>query len=71
MRTCYSLAGLVLLAGFALVWPCAALAVGEAIAPSVTFAPSARGEGMGRAYVAIADDATASWWNPAGLAFLS
>jgi len=46
-------------------------AVGEAIAPSVTFAPSARSEGMGRAYVAIADDATASWWNPAGLAFLS
>jgi len=26
---------------------------------------------MGRAYVAIADDATASWWNPAGLAFLT
>ena len=46
-------------------------AVGEAIAPSVTFAPSARSEGMGRAYVAIADDATASWWNPAGLAFLT
>jgi hypothetical protein len=46
-------------------------AVGEAIAPSVTFAPSARSEGMGRAYVAIADDATATWWNPAGLAFLS
>ncbi len=52
-------------------WPSLVLGVGEAIAPSVTFAPSARGEGMGRAYVAIADDATASWWNPAGLAFLS
>jgi hypothetical protein len=51
--------------------PSKASAVGEAIAPSVTFAPSARSEGMGRAYVAIADDATASWWNPAGLAFLS
>ncbi|MCX5801081.1 MAG: PorV/PorQ family protein [Candidatus Eisenbacteria bacterium] len=51
--------------------PSRALAVGEAIAPSVTFAPSARSEGMGRAYVAIADDATASWWNPAGLAFLT
>jgi hypothetical protein len=59
---------------FVLLWsllPSKASAVGEAIAPSVTFAPSARSEGMGRAYVAIADDATASWWNPAGLAFLS
>ncbi|MFH0777007.1 MAG: PorV/PorQ family protein [Candidatus Eisenbacteria bacterium] len=51
--------------------PAQVLAVGEAIAPSVTFAPSARSEGMGRAYVAIADDATAAWWNPAGLGFLS
>jgi len=25
---------------------------------------------MGEAFVAIADDATAAWWNPAGLAFL-
>ena len=71
MRTSYSSLALVLLVGLAFVWPSAAFAVGEAIAPSVTFAPSARGEGMGRAYVAIADDATASWWNPAGLAFLS
>jgi hypothetical protein len=29
-----------------------------------------RAEGMGRAYTAIADDATATWWNPAGLGFL-
>jgi hypothetical protein len=71
MRTYYSRLALVLLAGFAFVLPSTAFAVGEAIAPSVTFAPSARGEGMGRAYVAIADDATASWWNPAGLAFLA
>ena len=27
-----------------------------------------RAQGMAGAYVAIADDATASWWNPAGLA---
>jgi hypothetical protein len=54
-----------------LVWPSSALAVGEAIAPSVSIAPSARGEGMGRAYVAISDDATTLWWNPAGLAFIS
>ncbi len=71
MRTYSSSLTIVLLAVLAAVLPSAAFGVGEAIAPSVTFAPSARGEGMGRAYVAIADDATASWWNPAGLAFLS
>jgi hypothetical protein len=27
-----------------------------------------RAQGMGGAFVALADDATASWWNPAGLA---
>jgi len=71
MRKSYSFLALVLVAGFGFIWPSVVFAVGEAIAPSITFAPSARGEGMGRAYVAIADDATASWWNPAGLAFLS
>lgn len=30
----------------------------------------ARAEGMGRSYTAIADDANATWWNPAGLGFL-
>ena len=28
----------------------------------------ARAQGMGGAFVAVADDATATWWNPAGLA---
>src|SRR3979409_902563 len=27
-----------------------------------------RAQGMAGAFVAVADDATASWWNPAGLA---
>src|SRR5947209_688059 len=27
-----------------------------------------RAQGMGGAFTAVADDATASWWNPAGLA---
>jgi len=31
--------------------------------------PGARPSGMGEAFVALADDATATWWNPAGLAF--
>ena len=30
-------------------------------------APGSRPAGMGEAYVAIADDATATHWNPAGL----
>ncbi len=33
--------------------------------------PGARPAGMGEAFVAQADDATATWWNPAGMAFLS
>ncbi|MCP4548956.1 MAG: UPF0164 family protein [bacterium] len=31
--------------------------------------PGARANGLGQAYVALADDATAAWWNPAGLGF--
>src|ERR1700738_3282649 len=27
-----------------------------------------RAQGMGGAFVAVADDATATWWNPAGIA---
>jgi len=30
----------------------------------------ARAVGMGGAFVAVADDATAPWWNPAGLVYL-
>ncbi len=29
-----------------------------------------RAEGLGRSFTALADDATAAWWNPAGLGFL-
>ena len=32
-------------------------------------APGARAAGMGESFVSIADDATATYWNPAGLAF--
>ena len=39
-------------------------------AQSLYIHPGARPEGMGDAFVSIADDATACWWNPAGLAFL-
>ncbi len=44
--------------------------VGEATAIFLQIAPGARPAGMGGTFVAIADDATATWWNPAGLAFL-
>lgn len=45
--------------------------VGEATAIFLQIAPGARPAGMGQTFVAIADDATATWWNPAGLAFLN
>jgi long-subunit fatty acid transport protein len=47
-----------------------ALAVGEAAAPSLIISPSARAWGLGQSYVAVADDATAMYWNPGGLGFL-
>jgi hypothetical protein len=39
-------------------------------AQSLYIHPGGRAAGMGDAYVSIAGDATACWWNPAGLAFL-
>ena len=48
-----------------------ASAVGEAGVPSLIIAPGARANGMGAAFVAVADDATALWWNPGGLAFVN
>lgn len=42
----------------------------EAAVPSLTIPPGARPNGMGEAFVAVADDATAGWWNAGGLAFL-
>jgi len=44
--------------------------VAEATAIFLQIAPGARAGGMGEAFVAIADDATATWWNPAGLAYI-
>lgn len=44
--------------------------VAEATVIFLLIAPGARAGGMGEAFVAITDDATATWWNPAGLAFL-
>ena len=41
----------------------------EAGAQSLLIAPGARSDAMGRAYVAVANDANAVWWNPGALAF--
>ena len=46
------------------------LAVGEAGAIFLLIAPGAGPQGSGEAQVAKADDAYASYWNPAGLGFL-
>jgi hypothetical protein len=43
----------------------------QAAAISVSIPPTGRANGMGEAYVAVADDATATWWNPGGLGFLT
>jgi hypothetical protein len=46
-----------------------AYAISEAAVLWLLISPGSRPAGMGEAFVALADDATASWWNPAGLAF--
>lgn len=48
-----------------------AFAVAESGVPSLTIPPGARPNGMGEAFVAVADDATAGWWNVGGLAFVA
>ena len=54
-----------------LVWtPVTALAASIAGGASLQIPPGARAEGMGRFFSAVADDAFAPWWNPAGLAFM-
>ncbi len=58
---------LLLIALFALP---AAAQVSIGGAQSLYIHPGARPAGMGDAFVSISDDATACWWNPAGLAFL-
>jgi len=42
---------------------------GSSAVPFLLIAPGARASGMGESFVSIADDATATYWNPAGTAF--
>jgi len=46
-------------------------AISEGGAVFLMIRPGARASGMGSAFCAVADDATATYFNPAGLAFLS
>lgn len=61
---------------FAAIWlagglfplPVSSGEAGTSAASFLKFSPSPRGTGMGEAYTSIAEDAYATWWNPAGLA---
>ncbi len=59
----FFLAGFLLLAAFTEKLPAASSAL-----PFLRIAPSARAAGMGETFVAVAEGADASYWNPAGLA---
>ncbi len=48
-----------------------AFAQSESAVPFLLITPGARAAGMGEAFVAVADDANATYWNPAGLAFIT
>ena len=60
---------LVLVGSIALLSAGEALAISQAAVPFLLISPGARAAGMGEAFVALSDDATAAFWNPAGLAF--
>ncbi len=62
---------LVVVAALLIAFPGAMLAQSESAVPFLLITPGARADGMGEAFVSIADDATATYWNPAGLAFQS
>lgn len=70
MKARVKLISLILLIGIVSTLPLYA-GVGEATAIFLLISPGARAGGMGEAFVAQANDATATWWNPAGLAWLN
>lgn len=49
--------------------PVAIQAISEATMMFLAIEPGSRANGMGNAYVAVAEDAYAGWWNPAATAF--
>jgi hypothetical protein len=60
---------LLLLVTFTFAFASNLFAVSEAAVLFLLISPGARAAGMGEAFVAVADDGTAVFWNPAGLAF--
>ncbi len=65
---CVCLTGIFLSVAFACPGPSWATPESQAAAPFLLFQPSARSAGMGEAYIAIADGANATYYNPAALA---
>jgi len=63
------LAILILVAAMSLFAISNAFAVSQAAVLFLMISPGARAAGMGQTFCAVADDATAIYWNPAGLAF--
>lgn len=59
----------VLLVSLLTIVPASKAQVGITAVPFLQIEPDSRGSGMGNAGVALADDASAIFWNPAGLAF--
>jgi hypothetical protein len=53
---------------FGLLFFCVAMSAPHTVAAQDSEAVGIRAQGMGGAFTAVADDSTASWWNPAGLA---
>jgi len=64
------IAAAVLLGGFGLGSTAQAAGVSQAGVLFLKISPGARPGGMGETFVALANDATATWWNPAGLAYI-
>ncbi|MDI6738833.1 MAG: PorV/PorQ family protein [Candidatus Edwardsbacteria bacterium] len=61
---------LITIAANVCAWPGQALAISEGGAIFLLIRPGARACGMGSAFAAVADDASATYFNPAGLAYL-
>src|SRR5262245_18000237 len=54
--------------GFVVCLACLMMSFPRAASAQIYETVGIRAQGMGGAFVAVADDATATWWNPAGLA---
>jgi long-subunit fatty acid transport protein len=71
MKKTLFLAAAAILVGIALGGPAYATPESKAAASFLLFEPSARSAALGKAYVAIADDANATYYNPAALVYNS